>query len=90
METKYAILNSDETSSIDYSQLVSSNNFKSNLTNTKFIIEFYTSSIPNYLDGKTLYSKSELKNIIHNTGSNNEWVHNILDEDGSTYSEDII
>ena len=32
METKYAILNSDETSSIDYSQLVSSNNFKANLT----------------------------------------------------------
>ena len=90
METKYAILNSDETSSIDYSQLVSSNNFKSNLTNTKFIIEFYTSSIPNYLDGKTLYSKSELKNIIRNTGSNNEWVHNILDENGSTYSEEII
>ena len=90
METKYAILNLSETSSIDYSQLVSSNNFKSNLTNTKFIIEFYTSSIPNYLDGKTLYSKSELKNIIRNTGSNNEWVHNILDEDGSIYSEDII
>ena len=90
METKYAILNSDETSSIDYSQLVSSNNPKSNLTNTKFIIEFYTSSIPNYLDGKTLYSKSEIKNIIRNTGSSNEWINNILDENGSTYSEDII
>jgi hypothetical protein len=90
METKYAILNSDETSSIDYSQLVSNNNAKSNLTNTKFIIEFYTSSIPNYLDGKTLYSKSEIKNIIRNTGSSNEWINNILDEDGSTYSEDII
>ena len=90
METKYAILNSDDNGSIYYSQLVSSNNPKSNLTNTKFIIEFYTSSIPNYLDGKTLYSKSELKVIIRNTGSDNEWIHNILDEDGSTYSEDII
>ena len=88
METKYAILNLSETSSIDYSQLVSNNKPKSNLDNTKFIIEFYTSSIPNYLDGKTLYNKSELKTIIRNTGSDNEWVRNILDEDGSTYSED--
>ena len=32
--------------------------------------------------------ESEIKNIIRNTGSSNEWINNILDEDGSTYSED--
>ena len=47
----------------------------------------------NNLSGTLIFfsnNKSEIKNIIRNTGSSNDWINNILDDNGSTYSEDII
>ena len=65
---KYVIINTSETGSIDFSQVneTSADTLRSNLSGSQTVVKF-DGDTPNFLDGKTQYSHSEIRSIL--TGS---------------------
>jgi len=66
----YCIINSDEVSSIDFNQVAetSSETLRYSIDGTKTFVKF-SGDMPSFLEGKTQYSHSEIRDIL----SNAEW-----------------
>ena len=75
MELKYVIINASEVSSMDFSQLLttSANTMRYNIPEDKALVKF-TGNTPSFLSGKTVYSHTEILNILNNTSG--EWYYN--------------
>jgi hypothetical protein len=71
MSRKYVILNSDEVSSVDFSQVdeTSENTLRYSLDNSQTFVKFDTDTTPSFLEGKTQYSHSEILAIL----ATDEW-----------------
>jgi len=69
---KYVIINSNEVSSIDFSQLLTSSasTLRYNTDKTKAIVKF-EGSTPSFLSGKTQYNHSQMLNLVNDI--NGEW-----------------
>ena len=74
--SKYVIFNTSELSSIDFSKVHQKNadRLGYNKDETKFIIGLYDNEpIPSFVDGKTIYTHTEIKNEL----SKAEWIRDI-------------
>jgi hypothetical protein len=71
MSRKYVILNSDEVSSVDFSQVdeTSENTLRYSLDNSQTFVKFDTDTTPSFLEGKTQYTHSEILAIL----ATDEW-----------------
>jgi len=73
MSRKYVIINANEVSSVDFSQVdeTSENTLRYNINpaNTKTFVKFDSDTTPSFLDGKTQYSHSEILTIL----ATDEW-----------------
>lgn len=73
MSRKYVIINADEVSSVDFSQVdeTSSDTLRYNIdpAGTKTFVKFDSDTTPSFLDGKTQYSHSEILTIL----ATDEW-----------------
>jgi hypothetical protein len=71
MSRKYVIINSDEVSSVDFSQVdeTSENTLRYSLDNSQTFVKFDTDTTPSFLEGKTQYSHSEILAIL----ATDEW-----------------
>jgi len=65
-DKKYVIINANEVSSIDFSKVdeTSANMLRYNNDNTQTFVKF-TGDTPSFLEGKTQYTLSEIKEIIN-------------------------
>lgn len=70
---KFVIISSDEVSSVDFSLVVetSANTLRYNNDNTKTFVKFDQDTTPDFLDGKTQYTYSEILSILNDTSG--EW-----------------
>lgn len=70
MNRKYVIINADEVSSVDFSQVeeTSENTLRYSLDNSQTFVKF-EGDTPSFLDGKTQYSHSEILAIL----ATDEW-----------------
>ena len=72
MSRKYVIINSDEVSTVDFSQVIetSAQTLRYNIdpAGTKTFVKF-EGSTPDFLDGKTQYTHSEILTIL----ATDEW-----------------
>ena len=75
MELNYVIINASEVSSMDFSQLstASQDTMRYNVAEDKAIVKF-TGNTPSFLSGKTVYTHTEILNIVNNTAG--EWYYN--------------
>jgi len=73
MSRKYVIINADEVSSVDFSQVdeTSADTLRYNIdpAGTKTFVKFDSDTTPSFLDGKTQYSHSEILTIL----ATDEW-----------------
>ena len=73
MSRTYVIINADEVSSVDFSQVdeTSENTLRYNISpaNTKTFVKFDGDTTPSFLDGKTQYTYSEILTIL----ATDEW-----------------
>lgn len=71
MSRKYVILNSDEVSSVDFSQVdeTSADTIRYSLDGSQTFVKFDTDTTPSFLEGKTQYSHSEILAIL----ATDEW-----------------
>ena len=69
---KYVIINSNEVSSINFSQLLttSADTLRYNTDETKAIVKF-EGSTPSFLSGKTQYNHSQMSDLVNDI--NGEW-----------------
>jgi uncharacterized protein YjbJ (UPF0337 family) len=65
-DKKYVIINANEVNSIDFSKVdeTSANMLRYNNDNTQTFVKF-TGDTPSFLEGKTQYTLSEIKEIIN-------------------------
>ena len=72
MARKYIILNTSESSSLNFNELITTSisTARQNLAKDKAIVS-YKGTIPSALSGKTEYTNSELKTIVDDV--NNGW-----------------
>ena len=72
---KFVIISSDEVSSVDFSLVVetSANTLRYNNDNTKTFVKFDQDTTPDFLDGKTQYTYSEILSILNDTSG--EWYY---------------
>ena len=65
MATKYVIIDANEVSSVDFSQVRedSADTMRYNLDNTKALVKF-NGSTPSFLNGKTQYTHTEIRTIL--------------------------
>ena len=70
MSRKYVILDADEVSSIDFSQVfeTSAQTLRFSLDDSQTFVKF-EGSVPDFLDGKTQYDHSEIMTIL----ATDEW-----------------
>ena len=70
MSRKYVIIDADEVSSVDFSQVfeTSADTLRYNVAGTKTFVKF-EGSCPDFLDGKTQYTHSEILTIL----ATDEW-----------------
>tara|TARA_S200002703_G_scaffold90028_1_gene77679 strand:- start:395 stop:625 length:231 start_codon:yes stop_codon:yes gene_type:complete len=70
MNRKYVIINADEVSSVDFSQVeeTSESTLRYSLDNSQTFVKF-EGDTPSFLDGKTQYSHSEILAIL----ATDEW-----------------
>ena len=68
---KYVIINSDEVSSVDFSQVeeTSENTLRFSTDNSQTFVKFSSDTAPPFLDGKTQYTHSEILDIL----ATDEW-----------------
>ena len=73
MEKKYVIIEKDYVDSIDFQKVIETSKatLRYNLNGTQTIVKF-TGDVPSFLEGETIYSHSEIIEIINNP--NNGWV----------------
>ena len=66
MSRKYVIINADEVSSVDFSQVdeTSADTVRYNVAGTKTFVKFDADTTPSFLDGKTQYTHSEILAIL--------------------------
>jgi len=73
MSRKYVIINADEVSSVDFSQVdeTSADTLRYNIdpAGTKTFVKFDSDTTPSFLDDKTQYSHSEILTIL----ATDEW-----------------
>tara|TARA_R100000951_G_scaffold23847_1_gene20074 strand:+ start:1340 stop:1579 length:240 start_codon:yes stop_codon:yes gene_type:complete len=71
MSRKYVIINSDEVSSVDFSQVdeTSADTIRYSLDGSQTFVKFDTDTTPSFLEGKTQYSHSEILAIL----ATDEW-----------------
>ena len=73
MSRKYVIINADEVSSVDFSQVdeTSADTLRYNIdpAGTKTFVKFDSNTTPSFLDGKTQYTHSEILAIL----ATDEW-----------------
>jgi hypothetical protein len=71
MSRKYVIINSDEVSSVDFSQVAetSAETVRYSLDGSKTFVKFDSDTTPSFLEGKTQYSHSEILAIL----ATDEW-----------------
>ena len=65
MSRQYVILNLDEIDSVDFSQVMEteSSKVRKSVDGSKFFVKF-EGDVPRFLDGKTIYSHSEILGIL--------------------------
>ena len=70
---KFVIILSDEVSSVDFSLVLetSADTLRYNNDNTKTFVKFDQDTTPDFLDGKTQYTHSEILSILNDTSG--EW-----------------
>ena len=70
MNLKYVIIDSDEVSTVDFDQVfeTSAQTLRYNVAGTKTFVKF-EGSTPDFLDGKTQYTHSEILTIL----ATDEW-----------------
>tara|TARA_R100000781_G_scaffold26759_2_gene19848 strand:- start:4614 stop:4841 length:228 start_codon:yes stop_codon:yes gene_type:complete len=75
MEIKYVIYNKAEVNEIDFNKVIetSENTLRSSLNNESIILKFYGET-PSFLSGLTIYSHTEILEIINNP--ENGWIVN--------------
>ena len=68
MARKYVIINANEVSSVDFSQVLetSADTLRYKLDGSQTLVKF-EGSTPSFLDGKTQYTQSEIKTILQNS-----------------------
>jgi hypothetical protein len=68
---KYVIINADEVSSVDFSQVAetSADTVRYSVDGTQTFVKFDSDTTPSFLDGKTQYSHSEISTIL----ATDEW-----------------
>jgi hypothetical protein len=73
MEKKYVIIEKDYVDSIEFKDVLetSKSTLRYNLDGTKTIVKF-TGDVPSFLEGETIYSHSEIIEIINNP--DNGWI----------------
>ena len=73
MEKKYVIIEKSYVDSIEFKHVIetSKSTLRYNLNGTQTIVKF-TGDVPSFLEGETIYSHSEIIEIINNP--NNGWV----------------
>ena len=73
MEKKYVIIEKDHVDSIEFKHVIETSKatLRYNLDGTKTIVKF-TGDVPPFLDGETIYSHSEIIEIINNP--DNGWI----------------
>ena len=71
-DRKYVILDANELSSVDFSQVQerSANTVKYNNDNSKFFVKF-DGGTPSFLDGKTQYTRADIRSLLTTEGG--EW-----------------
>jgi len=71
MSRKYVIINADEVSSVDFSQVdeTSADTVRYSLDGSQTFVKFDTDTTPSFLEGKTQYSHSEILAIL----ATDEW-----------------
>ena len=74
MEKKYVIINKEMVEAVDFKQVIetSKSTLRYSLDGSKTILKF-TGDIPPFLDGETIYSHSEIIEIINNP--DNGWIN---------------
>lgn len=75
MSRKYVIIDSDEVASVDFSQVfeTSAQTLRFSLNGEQTFVKF-EGSVPDFLDGKTQYTHSEILAIL----ATEEWTGNII------------
>ena len=70
MDRKYVILNLDEIDSVDFDQVMETeaSKVRKSVDGTKFFVKF-VGDTPSFLEGKTIYSHSEILAIL----ATDEW-----------------
>ena len=68
---KYVIINADEVSSVDFSQVdeTSADTIRYSLDGSQTFVKFDTDTTPSFLEGKTQYTHSEILAIL----ATDEW-----------------
>jgi len=71
MSRKYVIINADEVSSVDFSQVdeTSADTVRYSVDGTKTFVKFDTDTTPSFLEGKTQYNHSQIIEIL----ATDEW-----------------
>jgi hypothetical protein len=71
MSRKYVIINADEVSSVDFSQVkeTSADTLRFSVDGSKSFVKFSEDVTPSFLEGKTQYTQSEMLTILKNA----EW-----------------
>jgi hypothetical protein len=71
MSRKYVIINADEVSSVDFSQVdeTSENTVRYSTDGSLTFVKFDTDTTPSFLDGKTQYTHSEIISVL----ATDEW-----------------
>jgi hypothetical protein len=66
MSRKYVIINADEVSSVDFSQVdeTSADTVRYSVDGSLTFVKFDTDTTPSFLDGKTQYTHSEILAIL--------------------------
>ena len=72
MSKKYVIIDADEVSGVDFSQVseTSSNTLRYKIDNSQTFVKF-EGSTPSFLNGKTQYTNAQIKTILNN--ASNGW-----------------
>jgi hypothetical protein len=73
MEKKYVIINKEEIEAVDFKRVIetSASTLRFSLNGSQTIIKFI-GEIPSFLDGETIYSHSEIIELINNP--DNGWI----------------
>ena len=71
MSRKYVIIDSDEVSSVDFSQVeeTSADTIRYSVDNSQTFVKFDSDTTPSFLEGKTQYTHSEILNVL----ATDEW-----------------